>query len=175
MNTIDCESFGYVDCDDRTCALTKELCSYEAPKMSKKFVDAFTNFMGYIQSMKEGEIFAWTDNAEKFNSTINELENFYLSNKNLIDLYENYIITSDLQPNFDKLKILQIFIIPSLINFEFLFREKFLDFISKIIIFFLVGKVCFMLFASFLMRFIIIFAGFPFFKNTLSVLEGLWW
>ncbi len=55
-------------------------------------MDAFANFMGYIQSIKEGEVFAWSDDSQKFNSTIDELENFYFANKYVIDLHENYLL-----------------------------------------------------------------------------------
>ncbi len=71
--------------------MTKEFCDLEieTPKMSLKFVDAFANFMGYIKSLKEGQLFAWSDELNKFNSTIDVLENFYFSNKVAIDLNEN--------------------------------------------------------------------------------------
>ncbi len=35
--------------------------------------------------MNEGKVFAWTDDPKKFNSTIDEFENFYFENKELVD------------------------------------------------------------------------------------------
>jgi hypothetical protein len=86
--------YGYVKCDDRSCAISEDFCDVRPPKITKKFVDAFANFMGYIHSMKEGKLFAWTDNSEKFNYTINELENFYFENKDVVDKYENFFLNS---------------------------------------------------------------------------------
>jgi hypothetical protein len=54
----------YVECDYRSCAISKEFCGLQPPKFSKKFVDAFANFMGYVQSITEGKVFAWTDESK---------------------------------------------------------------------------------------------------------------
>jgi len=94
----------YVSCDDRSCAVNYDLCNIEIPKITKNFVDAIANFFGYIESMKEGKLFAWTDDLLKYNSTIDELENFYFKNKKIVDLYENYLFTSNNKRNFDSLK-----------------------------------------------------------------------
>jgi hypothetical protein len=37
---------GYVECDDRSCAISKEFCDIKPPKITKTFVDALANFMG---------------------------------------------------------------------------------------------------------------------------------
>jgi hypothetical protein len=95
---------GYVSCDDRSCAINYDLCKIEIPKITKEFTWAIANFLGYIQSMKEKKLFAWTDDLLKYNYTIDELENFYFKNKKMVDLYENYLFTNEKKRKFNSLK-----------------------------------------------------------------------
>jgi hypothetical protein len=95
--------YNYIECDDRSCAISKQFCGIGAPIITKKFVDAFVNFMGYVQSMADGKVFAWTDDSGKFNSTVDELENFYFENKNVVDMYENFSLNDRSKMNSDKL------------------------------------------------------------------------
>ncbi len=81
--------------------------------------------------MKEGKLFAWTDDSEKFNSTISELENFYFENKDVVDKYENFFLKNRDDGEFEK-----IFEIFSYLGFEMDTAYVYLNESNKIIIFF---------------------------------------
>jgi hypothetical protein len=74
-----CEEIGMVSCGDRTCALSKNICTIKSPDVPKNVVEAFVNYLGHIYSVQSNKNFGWSD-PESLTESLSIMESFRKGN-----------------------------------------------------------------------------------------------